>query len=76
MAFALVFTGLEYLSVLLSHSIRDKKQNQSPGGGGGRVVFPYMGNIGTPGGGGGISLYGQHRHVPRDRVWFLEVLNP
>ena len=35
-------------------------------------------NLGkTPGGGGGgTPLYGLYRYVPRDRVWFLEVLDP
>ena len=28
------------------------------------------------GGGGGTSLYGLYRYVPRNRVWFLEVLDP
>ena len=28
------------------------------------------------GGGGGTPLYGLYRYVPRDRVWFLEVLDP
>ena len=27
-------------------------------------------------GGGGTPLYGLYRYVPRDRVWFLEVLDP
>ena len=29
-----------------------------------------------PGGGGGTPLYGLYRYVPRNRVWFLEVLDP
>ena len=29
----------------------------------------------TPGG-GGTPLYGPYRYVPRNRVWFLEVLDP
>ena len=28
------------------------------------------------GGGGGTPLYGLYRYVPRNRVWFLEVLDP
>ena len=28
------------------------------------------------GGGGGTLLYGLYRYVPRNRVWFLEVLDP
>ena len=31
---------------------------------------------GLPGGGGGTPLYGLYRYVPRNRVWFLEVLDP
>ena len=27
-------------------------------------------------GGGGTPLYGLYRYVPRNRVWFLEVLDP
>ena len=27
-------------------------------------------------GGGGTPLYGLYRYVLRDRVWFLEVLDP
>ena len=30
----------------------------------------------TPGGGGGTPIYGLYRYVPRNRVWFLEVLDP
>ena len=30
----------------------------------------------VPGGGGGTPLYGLYRYVPRNRVWFLEVLDP
>ena len=26
--------------------------------------------------GGGTPLYGLYRYVPRNRVWFLEVLDP
>ena len=33
-------------------------------------VYPY------PWGGGGTPLYGLYRYVPRDREWFLEVLDP
>ena len=29
-----------------------------------------------PGGRGGTPLYGLYRYVPRDRAWFLEVLDP
>ena len=29
-----------------------------------------------PRGGGGTPLYGLYRYVPRNRVWFLEVLDP
>ena len=29
-----------------------------------------------PGGGGGTPLYGLYRYVPRNRVWFLEALDP
>ena len=28
------------------------------------------------GGGGGTPLYGLYRYVPRNMVWFLEVLDP
>ena len=27
-------------------------------------------------GGGGTPLFGLYRYVPRNRVWFLEVLDP
>ena len=30
----------------------------------------------TPGGGGGTPLNGLYRYVPRNRVGFLEVLDP
>ena len=32
-------------------------------------------NFSSPGG-GGTPLYGLYRYVPRNRVWFLEVLDP
>ena len=35
------------------------------------VCFP-----GGGGGGGGTPLYGLYRYVPRNRVGFLEVLDP
>ena len=34
-----------------------------------------MGYVSIPGG-GGTPLYGLYRYVPRNRVWFLEVLDP
>ena len=33
-------------------------------------------NLLSPGGGGGTPLCGLYRYVPRNRVWFLEVLDP
>ena len=33
-------------------------------------------SLSSRGGGGGTPLYGLYRYVPRNRVWFLEVLDP
>ena len=38
------------------------------------ITDPGLGGGG--GGGGGTPLYELYRYVPRDRVWFLEVLDP
>ena len=40
-----------------------------------RVLHVTLAN-GPGGGGGGTPLDGLYRYVPRDRVWFLEVLDP
>ena len=41
-----------------------------------RKVFASARMLGSRGGGGGTLLYGLYRYVPRNRVWFLEVLDP
>ena len=38
------------------------------------VSHQLYGNSNHPG--GGTPLYGLYRYVPRNRVWFLEVLDP
>ena len=39
-------------------------------------VNPNEGEMGYMNPGGGTPLYGLYRYVPRNRVWFLEVLDP
>ena len=40
-----------------------------------KSVYFWSSPIKSPGG-GGTPLYGLYRYVPRNRVWFLEVLDP
>ena len=62
---------------------RKENQGRSKGREGGKNLDnPSLVREGTaksasPGwGGGGTPLYGLYRYVPRNRVWFLEVLDP
>ena len=40
------------------------------------VNLPFSFALEPGGGGGGTPLYGLYRYVPRNRVGFLEVLDP
>ena len=40
------------------------------------VQSALFGMVSRGGGGGGTPLYGLYRYVPRNRVGFLEVLDP